>query len=103
MKNKFKKKKQETKIIAQQHIVDLFKEADAVFKRHPEMANKYVALARRISSRLKVKIPLELKRKFCKHCGSYLRIGTNARVRLNKGKKSYFCMNCGKFTRIPYK
>ena len=97
----FKKKKNQAKDIALERIRDLFNQADKTKKQ--ELANRYVSLARKISSRLKVRIPSDLKRRFCKHCGSHLRVGTTLRIRLNKGKKTYFCTFCGKITRIPYK
>jgi len=100
VKNKYSKEKKKQKSIALERIEELLKQAE---KANPERAKKYIALARRISSRTKTRIPKELKRRFCRHCNSYLHIGTNARVRLNRGKKTYFCLSCGKFTRIPYK
>lgn len=99
MRDKFRKKKQKEKEAALEMIKDLFAEAE----KRPKLAAKYVSIARKIATRTKTKIPLMLKRRFCKHCGNYLKLGLNARIRLNKGKKTVFCMNCGKFTRIPYK
>jgi len=92
------KKKEKQRNIALERINELFRQAEA----KPKYADKYVALARRISTRTKTKIPKEFKRRFCKHCNSYL-VGTNVRIRLNRGKKTYFCKNCEKYTRIPYK
>ena len=100
---RFRKKKSQEKSIAMERIKELFKQAEAVYIKKPGLASSYVALARRISTRTKTRIPRELKRRFCKHCGSYLHVGTTVRIRLSKGKKIYFCMNCGKYTRIPYK
>lgn len=96
--NKFQKRKNRTKEIALERIEELFRQAEL----RPNMAERYVILARKISSRTKTKIPLQYKRRFCKHCNSYL-VGTNSRIRLTRGKKTYFCMNCKTYTRIPYK
>ncbi len=98
MKAKFRRIKQKQKTIALDRIKELFRQAEA----RPKMASRYVALARKISTRTKTKIPKEFKRRFCKGCNSYL-VGTNFRVRLTGGKKTYFCRNCNKYTRIPYK
>ncbi len=103
MKDRFKKKKQKEKEIAAKHIKELFRQAELVSRKDMKLANRYVALARKISTRLKIRIPIELKRKFCKNCYTYLKPGLNARIRLNKGKKTYFCMSCGHYTRVPYK
>ncbi len=101
MANKFARKKSEVKTVAEQRIRALFREA--ALTRNTNLSNRYVAIARKISSKLKVSIPKELKRRFCKHCGNYLKPGLNARIRLNKGKKTYFCMKCNTLTRVPYK
>ena len=44
----------------------LFKQAELRFKKQPELSNRYIELARKIAMKYKVKIPRELKRKFCK-------------------------------------
>ena len=98
MPNKFKKQKEKQRDIALERIKELFKQANL----RPKYANKYVSLAKRISTRTKTRIPVEFKRRFCKHCNSYL-TGTNARIRLNRGKRTYFCKNCNRYTRVPYK
>ncbi|MEM0231025.1 MAG: ribonuclease P protein component 4 [Candidatus Woesearchaeota archaeon] len=71
-------------------------------EKNPALARRYVALALRISQKYKVKIPTELKGKFCKKCYSPLIPGRNLRVRLRKGRISYFCLNCGNIKRHPY-
>ena len=96
--NKFQKRKNNAKTVASDRIKELFKKAEI----RPDYANRYVSLARKISGRHKVRIPPELKRKFCKNCGVYHSSKT-LRIRLNKGKKTYFCLNCKTFLRVPYK
>ena len=96
-----KNKKAKEKEIAKERVTELFKQAGLA--KTKSLSNRYVTIARKISMKFKVRIPLELKRKFCKHCYSYFRLGTTVRIRLHKGHKNYFCMKCEKFTRIPYK
>jgi ribonuclease P protein subunit RPR2 len=103
MSNYFKKKKEQEKQIAEKRIKELFRQAEIVFKKHPARAHAYVALARKIATRTRTRLPLEVKRRFCKYCGKYLQMGANARIRLNKGKKTYFCMECQHHFRVPYK
>ncbi len=93
------KKKQ--KEIAQERMQILFKKADEVFPS--PLANRYVTLARKIAMKTKSRIPIELKRKFCKHCYKYLRSGTNSRTRTRDGKVIISCFECKKFTRIMIK
>lgn len=91
------------KEIAKERIETLFEEAEKSFKIHPERSNRYVELARKIGMKLKVKIPKELKRKFCKHCNSYLKPGVNLKIRNHKGRMIYECLKCGKFMRFVIK
>lgn len=95
--------KTQQKEIAQQRIVQLFTESEKMFSSHPALAHRYVALARKIAMKTKVKIPLELRRRMCKHCHKYLLPGINARVRTAGGKVIISCFECKKFMRIPIK
>jgi len=97
------KRKEDIKKIALTRIKKLFEEADDVFFKNKKLANRYVTLARKISMKSNLKMPKELKRKFCKHCYSYLKPGVNSRIRINRGKVIIYCLNCKKYTRIPVK
>lgn len=90
----------EQKKIAHERIKILFGRADEKFKNDPGLSNRYVNLARNISMKYKVKIPRELKRKFCKHCYKYLKPGVNLRIRTRNDKVVYYCMECKKFMRF---
>jgi len=89
--------------LALERINTLFKEAATAFKEDKKLANRYIQLARKISMKYKVRIPSNLKKKFCKHCHSYLKPSINCRVRLQKKKVIYYCLECKKFMRFPYK
>jgi len=103
MKRKYKKKPKKQREIALERIRILFKQAREMFKKDPKLSNRYVYLARKIAMKYKIKIPSELKKKFCKHCYAYLVPPVNCRVRVQKGKVVYYCMNCKKYMRFPYK
>lgn len=94
--------KAKQKEIAIERIRILFKQAEEVFP-NKNLANRYVTLARKIAMKVKVRIPKQLKRRFCKHCYKYLQPGVNSRVRTQRGKVIISCFECKKFTRIPIK
>ena len=96
----FSRKQKELKDAAMKKVLYLFEQAKESFKKSPELANKYVLLARKTSMKYKVKIPRELKRLFCKHCYSYLVPGKTSRVRTHKGKVVYYCFSCKKYMRF---
>ncbi len=93
------KKKQ--KDIARERIKELFQQAGKVFDSDKSLANRYVTLARKLAMKTKIRIPLELKRQFCKHCYKFLMPGINARIRTRDGKVIISCLECHKFIRIP--
>jgi ribonuclease P protein subunit RPR2 len=104
MSKKRKTDKQMQKTIAKNRIKKLFLMAEQkAFDSNFILADRYVDIARKISMRCLVPIPVEFKRSFCKHCYSYLLPSINSRTRINKGKIIIFCKNCQKYTRIPYK
>lgn len=93
--------KTKQKEIAQQRIRILFQQAEEMFTKNKAWANRYVSLARKIAMKTKTKIPAQLKRRFCKHCYSYLQHGINVRVRTRGGKVIIACLDCKKFMRVP--
>ena len=66
MKNKSKLKKEVLSTVN-----NLFKLAEVVSRDNPKLANKYINLARKNAMKVNLKLPRNLKRKFCKHCYSY--------------------------------
>lgn len=96
----YQKRKQ--KEIAKERIKILFEKADEVFKKNKALSNRYVTLARKIAMKSNLRMPRDLKRKFCKHCYKFLKPGVNCRVRTKEGKVVYYCLNCKKFMRFPY-
>jgi ribonuclease P protein subunit RPR2 len=97
-------KPQSLQRIAKERISLLFRQAGKEFRRHPERSKRYVELARRIGMRYNVRIPKNLRRKFCPKCFSYLKPGVNCRVRAREEKQAVAvtCMVCGFVSRHPY-
>ncbi len=89
--------------MASQRIDRLFGMAEKACRERPDLADRYVDIARRISMRHRVSIPRELKRNVCKDCYSYLRPGSNARVRADGRNVVITCLKCGGIRRYPYK
>lgn len=103
MKKKRRNKPENQTAIAKERITELFKQADKIFKEDPKLSNRYVKLAWKIITKYKVKISSSLKKKFCRKCFSFLKVGKNCRVRLQNKKLVYYCKNCKTYMRIPYK
>lgn len=87
--------------IAKERIGILFEQAKEMFREDRSLSNRYIQLARKISMRYKVKIPTQLKRRFCKNCHKFLVPGANLRIRSHKGRTIYYCLECKSFIRFP--
>ena len=92
--------------IAKERIRILFDEAKkAASEGEYAFADRYVEIARKISMRYNVRIPKDLKRKYCKYCYTYLVPGVNCTFRTNPRTKALEvkCLKCGKVMRYPLK
>jgi ribonuclease P protein subunit RPR2 len=91
--------------IAKERIQILFSLAEKEFKKHPDRSKRYIELARKIGLRYNVRLPKELKRKFCKNCNVLLIPGATSSVRLDSKKKvlNIKCLKCEKNYIYPYR
>jgi len=97
----FLKKKIKSEKIAKDQIKNLFEQAEKA--KTKEHANKLVKRARELAMKFRLKLGKQYKRKFCKHCYSYLRLGKNVKVRTRRGKVIFHCLECKKVSRFQYK
>ena len=96
--------KKQQKKIAKSRIIRLFTLAEEyALNDRLRFSDRYVFLARKISMRYLVPIPIKYKRRFCKYCYGYLLPGRNCRVRIQGKKIVIYCNNCKKYSRIPIK
>jgi ribonuclease P protein subunit RPR2 len=102
MKQGYSKKPNKFREIAEERILELFRQAELRFSSHPELSDRYMEIVRKIAMKYKVKLPKEFKRRICKHCHKFLVPGNNCRVRLTEKKVVYTCLGCNKFMRFPY-
>ena len=93
-----------TKKDIEKQVIRLLEKADDIIKDDMDMAQKYALQARKIQMRTRIKFPSQWKKRFCKHCKSFLYPGINSRVRLSSTNKTIAinCFHCNKYTRIPY-
>lgn len=91
--------------VAKERIKILLDLAAKEFKSNPDRSKRYVQLAKKIGMRYNVRIPKELKRKFCKNCYVYLMPGVTCRVRTRGVQQAVIttCLKCGNVTRHPYR
>jgi ribonuclease P protein subunit RPR2 len=90
------------KKIAMEQVEQLLGQADEVFGRRRDLADRYVELAWKIKTKYNLRLPKELKRKFCRKCLSFWRPGATCRVRKARGRVNVTCMRCGRIFRFPH-
>ena len=56
----------------------------------PELSQRQASIARRISTKYKIRMPYHLRIVFCKKCKSFIAPGLNSRIRL--GRTSVKCI-----------
>jgi ribonuclease P protein subunit RPR2 len=94
------------KRIALQRVHTLLSLAKEVVHEDPELAQRYVKIARRIAMGTKLRLPREYRRLVCRHCKSFILPGVNCRVRIQSRREPHVvitCLNCGKHSRMPLK
>lgn len=102
MGRRFASDKHKEKRIGLRRIKMLLGIARQVYHNEPELGKRYVQIARKIGQKLRIRIPGEYKRKFCKKCNSPMLPGYNCRVRLTGKTVTYYCQECKNYKRIRY-
>lgn len=88
--------------IARERIADLFALAETESRRsEPDLADRYVALARRIGMRYNVRLLTEYRDLYCRGCSAYWVEGRTVRTRLRAGRRVRRCQRCGRVRRLP--
>jgi len=90
--------------IAIERIKTLFKRAEEAFPSDPNLAQRYVNLARKIAMRTRLSLPIEMRRRVCRYCITFLVPGANSRIRIKQRREPHVaitCLKCGETTRIP--
>ena len=98
------RERRENRAIARERIRILFQRAHAMYHLEPELAQRYVELARKMSMRYKVKIPVEFRRRICRHCKRFIIPSSTCRIRIQQKREPHVvitCFQCGKQSRIP--
>lgn len=92
------------KEIASSRIEKLFDMAIELLDKRPDLSQRYVEIARRISMRTKARIPREKRMLLCRHCKRFIFPGVSSRVRLQPRRSPHIvitCLYCGGHMRRP--
>lgn len=91
--------------MAYQRILRLLSFAEKIYRKEPELADRYGQLALKLSRKARLHYPDILKAKVCRKCGALMVPGETQRVRIRrKGKTKLIivtCLKCGYTRRYP--
>ena len=82
------------KKIAMERMKILIENAINNAKINPELSQRQASIAKRISTRHKIRMPYNLKMVFCKKCKSFIAPGTNSRIRLGRASVKSIRISC---------
>lgn len=105
---RYRHKTDEMREIARERVEYLFERAMTVHETHPDRAQRYVQIARKVAMAARLRIPRHWKRRICHGCKRLIIPGFNCRYRLQSrsGKASRIvltCHECGHQTRYYIK
>jgi ribonuclease P protein subunit RPR2 len=92
-----------TKQIAKHRIQILFQQAEKTRKENPQLASRYIEVARKIAMAAKLRLPTSYKRRICRNCNALLVPGDNCRVRIKQKREPHLvitCLACGHQVRL---
>lgn len=90
--------------IALKRIERLFDLAIKMLGERSDLSQRYVEIARKISMRVRVRIPREKRMLICRHCKRFIFPGVSARFRLQPRREPHIvitCLYCGRHMRRP--
>ena len=79
-------------ILERMHV--LIDNAISNARTNPELSQCQALLARRISTRHKIRMPFDLRMVFCKKCKSFIAPGVNSRIRLGRSSVKSIRISC---------
>ena len=89
--------------IALERMHRLIELAEKEFEKHPERSRRYIQLIKKLGTRNKTKIPLEIKARFCKKCNAFFKEGKNVKKRVKEGSLIIECLECGEVKKLKLK
>lgn len=92
--------------IALKRIHMLFELAKQVVHERPDLADRYVEIARKIAMRARIHLQKEQRLLVCRRCKRFILPGVGSRVRIQPRREPHVtitCLRCGGHMRIPLK
>jgi ribonuclease P protein subunit RPR2 len=72
----------------------LIKNATSNVKSNPELAQRQAMLAKRLSTKYRIRMPYELRIHYCKKCKQFIVPGFTARIRIGRSSVKSIRVTC---------
>ena len=86
--------KADAKKIALERMQLLMSQAISNARKDPDLAQRHAGLARRISTKYRVKMPYEMRMNFCKKCKMFIVPGVTSRIRIGRSATRAVRVTC---------
>jgi len=86
--------KSDAKQVALERMHILTKKALSNARKNPELAQRQAKMARRISTKYRIKMPYEIRMNFCKKCKMFIAPGVSSRIRLGRSTLKSVRITC---------
>jgi ribonuclease P protein subunit RPR2 len=86
--------KSNLKEIALERINILLKHAVSNAKTNPKLAQRQASIAKKISTKYRIKMPYEFRIMFCKKCKCFIAPGINSKIRVGRSSIKSVRITC---------
>lgn len=83
-----------TKTIALERMQILIHNAISNSRTYPKLAQRQAYLARKLSTKYRIRMPNEMRMSFCKKCKNFIVPGVSSRVRIGRSSQKSIRVTC---------
>ena len=81
--------------IALERMEILIQNAISNSRTNPLLAQRQATLAKKISTKYRIRMPYHIRMNFCKKCKKFIASGVNARIRMGRSSVKSIRITCG--------
>ncbi|MBI3640886.1 MAG: RNase P subunit [Thaumarchaeota archaeon] len=83
------------KQIALERMQILIKNATSNARTNPKLAQRQASLAKKLSTKYRIRMPYDIRINFCKKCKKFIAPGVNSRIRMGRSSVKSIRITCG--------
>jgi ribonuclease P protein subunit RPR2 len=81
--------------IALERMQILIKNAISNARTNPKLAQRQASLAKKLSTKYRIRMPYDIRINFCKKCKKFIAPGVDARIRIGRSSVKSIRITCG--------